>query len=531
MTGRVVTPGRDFAERAERALADASLQGALRNLDRRLFTAAEVARTTPELKDRAAAVRRETLADLDGWLDRAARSLEDAGAVVHRAATPGDATRYVVDLARREGVREVVKSKSMATEEIDLAAALRAAGIASLETDLGEYVVEVAGERPSHMVTPAIHKTIPQIAALLSATAGRALPSDPQELTRWVRDHLRSRFFEAGMGVTGANFVAADTGTVVLVTNEGNGRLCTTLPRIQVVVAPVDKVVPRLSDVADLLPLLTRSATGQSLTNYVTMITGPRRPGEADGPEQVHVVLLDHNRRRLLGTPYEEMLACIRCGACLNVCPVYRHVSGHAYDSVYTGPMGKILTPLLSGGEEGCDLPFASTLCGACTEACPVEIPLADLLVRLRSDLRGPGPLSPAPAPPAASPRREPSAVGGAGTRDDPASAAGRGPRPRLPGEGHPWWAAQAPVTARRPRRGGRRMRFGAWARLWSSPTGYSAAARAGRWAARFAGRDGWTGRHVPGSGAWTTTRDLPLPAERPFRDRWAARASGREPW
>jgi len=178
---------------------------------------------------------------------------------VHRAATPADATRYIVDLARREGVREVVKSKSMATEEIDLAAALRAAGVASLETDLGEYVVEVAGERPSHMVTPAIHKTVPQIAELLSAHAGRALPPDPEVLTRWVRDELRPRFLGAQMGVTGANFVAADTGTVVLVTNEGNGRLCTTLPRVQVVVAPVDKVVPRLSDVAVLLPLLTRA--------------------------------------------------------------------------------------------------------------------------------------------------------------------------------------------------------------------------------------------------------------------------------
>jgi len=524
VTGRVVTPGRDFKERAERALRDPGLQGALRNLDRRLFTAAEVERTTPWLKDRAAEIRRETLSDLDGWLARTQDALEAAGCVVHRAATPADATRYIVDLARREGVREVVKSKSMATEEIDLAAALRAAGVASLETDLGEYVVEVAGERPSHMVTPAIHKTVPQIAELLSAHAGRALPPDPEVLTRWVRDELRPRFLGAQMGVTGANFVAADTGTVVLVTNEGNGRLCTTLPRVQVVVAPVDKVVPRLSDVAVLLPLLTRSATGQALTNYLTMIPGPRRAGEADGPEQVHVVLLDHNRRRLVGTPYEEMLACIRCGACLNVCPVYRRASGHAYDSVYTGPMGKILTPLLSGGEEGCDLPFASTLCGACTEACPVEIPLADLLVRLRSDLRGPGPLRPGPAP---IPPRVAARAPGDGTH----RPEGRRPGalvPRLPGEGYPWWAAGAPVTRRDPPRSRRRTAFAAWSALWSRPAGYAASAAAGRAVSRLVGRRGWTGTRLPGSGEWTATRDLPLPAARSFRERWAARGGGR---
>ncbi len=513
MTGRVVTPGRDFKERAERALADPALQGAMRNLDRRLFTAAAVERTTPGLKDRAAAIRREILSDLDGWLDRTCAALEAAGWVVHRAATPDDATRYVVELARREGVDEVVKSKSMATEEIDLATALRDAGISSLETDLGEFVVEVAGERPSHMVTPAIHKTIPQVADLLSPTAGRALPADAEALTRWVRDHLRPRFLEAGMGVTGANFVTADTGTVVLVTNEGNGRLCTTLPRIQVVVAPIDKVVPRLSDVAVLLPLLTRSATGQELTNYLTMITGPRRAGEADGPDQVHLVLLDHNRRRLVGTPYEEMLACVRCGACLNVCPVYRRSSGHAYDSVYTGPMGKILTPLLSGGEQGCDLPFASTLCGACTEACPVEIPLADLLVRLRSDLRGPGPFPPPPAAPAA-----------------PAAPVGRA-RPRLPGEGHPWWTAEARLVRPDPPRGRRRVPFAGWALVWSSPAGYALSATAARLGSRLLGRRGWTGRRVPGSGEWTTSRDLPLPAERPFRARWSARRPGEEPW
>ena len=201
------------------------------------------------------------------------------------------------------------------------------------------------------------------------------------------------------MGITGVNFAAVDTGTIVLVTNEGNGRMCTSLPRVHVAVMPVEKVLPRFADLGVLLPLLTRSATGQRLSTYVSMITGPRRPGEVDGPERLHVIFLDHNRRSLLGTPYQEMLCCVRCGACLNVCPVYRRIGGHAYDAVYSGPMGAVLTPLLSGGTEGRDLPDASSLCGACTEACPVGIPLADLLVRLRADLRRPGPAVPPAAP------------------------------------------------------------------------------------------------------------------------------------
>src|SRR5690349_22214717 len=231
------------------------------------------------------------------------------------------------------------------------------------------------------------------------------------------------------MGITGANFAVAETGTIVLVTNEGNGRYCTSLPRIQVAVMGIEKVLPRFSDLATMLPVLTRSATGQPLSNYVAMLTGPRREGETDGPEQLHVVFLDHNRRSLLGTAYEDMLACIRCGACLNVCPVFRRISGHAYDAVYSGPMGKVLTPLLDlAGTAGRDLPGASSLCGACTEACPVEIPLADLLVRLRADLRSPG-----------------SPVGGAGGAPPPSSAAGVPPaagHSRLPGEGFPTTAA-----------------------------------------------------------------------------------------
>ena len=392
MTGHdIVTPGADMRERTAYAVGDPTLQQALRNLDRRLHTAAAVEDAHPDWKDEAAAIRRETLADLDGWIDKLEASLTALGVHVHRAATPADARDIILGIARRHGATRIAKSKSMATEEIDLASALEADGRSAVETDLGEYIVQLAHERPSHMITPAIHKTLPQIRAILSAEAGTELPLSREELTAWARARLREEFLIADLGVTGVNFAAADTGTLVLVTNEGNGRFCTTLPDVHVAVMPIEKVVPRFRDLGVLLPLLTSSATGQRLSNYVQMITGPRRADEVDGPSELHVVILDNNRRALLGTPYEDMLACIRCGACLNVCPVYRHVGGHAYDSVYSGPMGKVLTPLLSAGAEGRDLPFGSTLCGACTEACPVQIPLADLLVRLRADLRRAG--------------------------------------------------------------------------------------------------------------------------------------------
>jgi L-lactate dehydrogenase complex protein LldF len=390
----------------------------------------------------------------------------------------------------------------MATEEIALNDALEDAGVRAIETDLGEYIVQLANEPPSHMITPAIHKTLEQIRDVLSTEAGEELPLSREALTEWARGRLRDEFLAADVGVTGVNFAAADTGTLVIVTNEGNGRFCTTLPRVHIAVMAVEKVVPRFAELGVLLPLLTMSATGQRLSNYLTMLTGPRRAGERDGPEELHVVVLDHRRRALVGTPYEEMLACVRCGACLNVCPVYRKIGGHAYDAVYSGPMGKVLTPLLSGGEDGRDLPHASTLCGACTEACPVEIPLADLLVRLRADLRGPAPFVPTPwAPPTGQPVHE-----------------------RLPGEGFPWSMAGAPLPVTRARtRTTKRRAFTLWARVWSSPQGYRATNTAARVGSRVLLGRNWA-RRVPGLSGWTASRDLPLPARRSFRDRWRDR-------
>src|SRR5680860_746549 len=286
MSHGIVTPGATFAERSRAALADPELQGALTNLHRRLDTARAVAETSPELKDRASSIRREVLADLDGWLDRLAASLERVGAVVHRASTPEEARSVVVALARERGVSTVVKSKSMATEEIDLADALERADIETIETDLGEYIVQVADERPSHMITPAIHKTLDTIAEVLTTRADGPLPTDREALAAWTHDHLRPAFLRAEMGISGVNFAAADTGTITIVTNEGNGRLCTSWPRTHVAVMPVEKVIPRLVDLATLLPLLTRSATGQAMSNYLSMITGPRRDDEMDGPDE-----------------------------------------------------------------------------------------------------------------------------------------------------------------------------------------------------------------------------------------------------
>jgi L-lactate dehydrogenase complex protein LldF len=490
-----------LADRARRAIDDTDLQTALGKVTAALGAEGAANRTDPvmiEARRRGATIRREVLDDLDGWLDRLQDKLESLGVTVHRAAGPEEARQVVLGIARDEGVRLAVKSKSMATEEIHLNAALEAQGVEVVETDLGEYIIQLAHEMPSHIIAPAVHKTLPQVARLFTEAAGRPLPDDRTALCAFARERLRSKFLAADLGITGANFVTVDTGTIVLVTNEGNGRMCTSLPRVHVAVMPVEKVLPRFADLGVMLPLLTRSATGQRLSTYVSMITGPRRPGEVDGPERLHLVFLDHNRRSLLGTPYQEMLACVRCGACLNVCPVYRRIGGHAYDAVYSGPMGAVLTPLLSGGREGRDLPDASSLCGACTEACPVGIPLADLLVRLRADLRRPGP----PVPPAA-PWPAHRAPGG-----EPVGIAGHAP-------GRPQDTAPGLRT-------GRRLAFGAWARLWASPTGYRLSAAAARRLSRLAPPA--LIRRTPLVSGWGEGRDIPLPAARSFRQRLARR-------
>ena len=378
----------DFPNAVRQALADPPLQAALVRLtgtllagNRRGYAALP---DSDKLRDHAKAIKEHALAHLDLYLERLEASVRRLGGHVHWAADADEARRLVVEIARSTDSRRVVKSKSMTTEEVHLNPALEAAGVEVTETDFGEFVIQLAGERPSHLVAPAVHHTRESIARVLSEKLGEALPDDPRTLAMTGRRVLRERFARADMGVTGANFAVAETGTVVLVTNEGNGRLTTACPRVHVALVGIEKVIPRLQDLPVFLKLLARAATGQTLSVYTTLITGPRRPGERDGPEEFHLVLLDNGRSRVLATPFRESLQCIRCGACLNACPVYRRVGGHAYGGVYSGPIGSILTPLYDSVADNPHLPHASSLCGACQAACPVKINIPHMLIGLR---------------------------------------------------------------------------------------------------------------------------------------------------
>jgi len=376
-----------LADRARRAINDTDLQTALGKVTAALGAEGAANRTDPvmiEARRRGAAIRREVLDDLDGWLDRLQAKLESLGITVHRAAGPEDARQVVLGIARAEGVRLAVKSKSMATEEIHLNAALEADGIEVVETDLGEYIIQLAHEMPSHIIAPAVHKTVPQVARLFTEVAGHTLPDDRTALCAFARERLRSKFLAADMGITGVNFAAVDTGTLVLVTNEGNGRMVTSLPRVHVAVMGVEKVVPSMSDLMVFLAILAKSATGQKLSVYTTLVQGPRRAGELEGPEEFHLVLLDNGRVDQLAGPLREALYCLRCGACLNVCPVYRQIGGHAYGHTYPGPIGILLTAMLNGPGSVKELAHASSLCGACADACPVRIDIPRMLIELR---------------------------------------------------------------------------------------------------------------------------------------------------
>jgi L-lactate dehydrogenase complex protein LldF len=339
------------------------------------------------LRERAREIRTRTIRDLDRYLEEFRAALEERGGKFVVCSTADEAARYVVEVCRARDAKLVAKTKSMATEEIGLNAALAAAGVEAVETDVGEYLIQLLGEHPTHIIGPAIEKSAEDAAVALSRVEGETLAPDPHVLLQAARRQLRDVFLRADVGVTGVNFGVAETGSICLVTNEGNGRLITSLPRVHVAVMGMERLVPTLDELAVLLQLLPRSAGGQRLSVYTTLVTGPRRSDETDGPEELHVVVLDNGRSKLLGSRYEEMLNCIRCGACLNVCPVYRKAGGAAYSDVYSGPMGAVLVPLLAGLENAPALPHASSLCGACTTACPVKIPLHELLLELRRDL------------------------------------------------------------------------------------------------------------------------------------------------
>ncbi len=393
MAGRYVLEGTTLRERAGSAIADTHTRRAIQHVtDKKLSTGQASGygglNNTDELRDAARAMRAEIVADLPRILSTLADNVEAAGGTVHWAIDAREANSIVghlVQQAAKPGAAPlVVKSKSMLTEEIGLNEALEASGAEVVETDLGEWIIQLAGQTPSHIIAPAIHLTRHDVAKIFNRIADGDLSDVPDELCAFAREQLRQKFLDADIGISGCNVAVAETGTIGLFMNEGNGRMVTSLPPVHVAVMGMERVVATWDQFDIQATLLPRAATGQAITAYHNQITGPRRGNEPDGPQQFHLVIVDNGRSELLGTEYAEMLNCIRCGACLNACPVYRQIGGHSYGWCYSGPMGAVLNPLLHGAPEAAELADASTLCGACHEACPVRIPLQDMLLSLR---------------------------------------------------------------------------------------------------------------------------------------------------
>ena len=488
-----------FKASARRTLADPVLQGALENVYtgfhlKRIQAAAATDQWQPQ-RDRARRVKAHTVANLDHYLDMLTRNVEAKGGHVRFAADGQEAARYVVELAKARGVGTVIKSKSMVSEEIGLNHVLEQASIEPIETDLGEYIIKLARETPYHIIAPAIHKTQDQVADLLSAHTGGQRGRTAQELTATARVLLRDAFQRADMGVTGVNFAVAETGSIVLVTNEGNGRMCTSAPRIHVALMGMEKVVPSMADLAMFLRILIRSATGQRISTYVSVINGPRGADDEDGPDEFHLVIVDNNRHRLLAdAALREALYCIRCGACMNACPVYRKVGGHSYGWVYPGPIGAVVSPVMSGLEAGKALPFASSLCGACREVCPVGIDIPSMLLHLRSVVVEGGPGGEAPRP---------ASAGAAGGRCEP---------------------ARPPVG----RSVADRLAFAAWRFGMAGRRKFDLGARLAWLVGLPVARGGWAGWLPPPLRGWTASRRFRMPARRSFVARWRAARRGR---
>jgi len=383
---------KDFRQGAGAALSDPKIQANLEGLYNGFHQARiDASDQTPDweaLQDKGRAIKAHTLDNLAYYLEMVERNVIASGGHIYFARDAEAASNYVVNLAKERGIELVIKGKSMVSEEMALNHRLEEEGIEPVETDLGEYIVQLAEETPFHIIAPAIHKSRGEVSELFVEKLNVPMYDNIEDLTREARDQLRQKFVDAGMGITGANFIVAETGTVTLVTNEGNGRMCTSMPKIHVAITGMEKVVPSIEDLGLFLRLLIRSATGQRISSYVTTVTGPRGEDEVDGPEEFHLVIVDNGRSKMLADPnLREALYCLRCGACLNACPVYRKVGGHAYGWVYPGPIGAIVSPMLTNLSEAKDLPFASTLCGACKEACPVKINIPRMLLYLRKEL------------------------------------------------------------------------------------------------------------------------------------------------
>lgn len=418
------------------------------------------------MRQQAAAAKRRALQGLPALLERAERNLRANGWEVAWAEDAAQANALLLDIARRHDVRSVTKSKSMLSEELGTNQALAAGGLQVLETDLGEYIIQLNDELPSHIVAPVMHKTKAEIRDIFMRELGMPPTDDAEVMVAFARKMLREPFIQADMGITGGNFVIAETGSLGLVMNEGNGRMCTSLPRVHVALVGIEKIVATVADYATLTQILASSATGQKLSVYTNILNGPRRAEEGDGPEHGVLIFVDNGRSQIYGTDYAEALACIRCGACQNACPVYRSTGGHAYGWVYGGPIGAVLTPLLLGLERAKPLPHASSLCGSCKQVCPVDIDLPRMLLDLRADL--------------------------VQQRHSDAS----------------WdWAMKL------------------WALGMTSPTRYTVAGKAARAGQQLLGE--WMPGIL---GNWTKHRDFPPFAAKPFRALWRERAASRNP-
>jgi L-lactate dehydrogenase complex protein LldF len=459
-----------FKERAHEKLNDAQLQFNLQKIKGKFVAKRRASLTELDdfeaTRETARAMRQRALDDLDTWLTLFDENATARGATVLYARTPADINALVLDIARRHGVRKIIKSKSMVSEESALDHAIEGAGLKVVETDLGEYILQINDyEPPSHLIGPALHKSKEEVADLFARAHGTPRKEGIEELCLEARSVLREHYLTADMGVSGGNFFVAETGSVVLVTNEGNATLTTTLPKVHVAISGIEKVVPTLEDVATLMRLLPRSATGQSISNYVDILTGVKGAGEYHGAEHMYFIVVDSGRSAVLASNVRDALRCIRCGACMNHCPVYQNIGGHSYGWVYPGPIGSILTPMYIGLENAPDLPQASTLCNQCGVVCPVKIPLPDLQRKLRE------------------------------------AEFERRMRP---------WSERA----------GLRM----WTWMAMRPALYGTLTKIGvRFLRGLAGRGG-TIRKLPFGGAWTQGRDMPAPAGRTFRELYAAR-------